>query len=1206
MLQEWSQIEPPSILNEEPCRDFEKVSIKHLRFTVYDSRCTYFFQQIPQKTFTKIRSPAINIKSFNTDSGSSSLVRGDPDGGCVLNDAQQSYTPALSENNPSLIYNSELNHFDNKKGWLLKQNILPASELHSAGTKKTSWKNLLKERPSHADCDHLQSSESNIPTTDIYLTETLPKHDNNCSSTFMFTSAKTKLFDRISSSIQTASLYSNDKYLTKGKKLSTHSNNDIQTTIPVNLSSREVVPQVELDSNPISFSPDYYCISSSEINEMEQIEKDYGIMYQGEQEEKSNDESIYHDCTNFEEVNSLNKRLYKCLNENRLLRNELRESNKMYDLLEIQHNRLKYHIEIKNFETESQLRLFAARIEDLTAKYTMSEKNSRTLKQKLLNRKLSAEKRRSSSVLKGRESSIYQKEFEEKISELESKIESTNSDIPAEPELSGSKPDLYNNTKLKKRIRRKSLDSASSQSMQMILRLKALEKKMDSSNQIKQQPEHSLNENTANQLQFLKSILMASQDTVKKCLKYFQSLRVQKLKGNSDRKDLIKMLENCLSDVLKILDMSKELNPDYQMIRFAAFEKISSTLTKMENQIKFKLNDLVAKRLFLKETGQLTPQKELELFTERIAFESVMFGRLKASIDHIENDEKNREDKYAKIEIVETIQLMTSLKSRLLGNSLPPIENSTDLMVNLLTQRLVMTSSKLKGMYAIPVKPLDSSIVDELLKYNIELNELYRDYKRMIFDSLTTDFVKATDVPECLENFRKNIITQTNESINFEIIKLEINNEMSIMFHKLKNSVDSISIFNFNIQEDLKFENIVDEAHETLKAELDLFLRELFTYIKANNPINSYQPEINLTNEEKLIELNKQIKTFMDVVATKCLIDARINILLNQNRKKNLHHQVSLCNVPTIHNYEEFFYKLCSDQEISTPEAMFMDTDLKVMLGLSTKELSSSYGTESDEVLLAFTQLENEINSIEGFLSTDTTMFPNWPNENNDSVNTFYFRCTHLIQIVRNIFSHVKTIKALLNQCQNHIEKYKALATKQVDEINNLRRLNMETVKNWSQKTELQNQKLVNLESNCSNLKQILNNEHDQLFEKEDIISQLTTNVKNLKEVCSQKDNVIDLLQRQTENLRAQLSSSRLRYYDINVSLEKKTENELDQFENVLKKSGTEDNETDIEFALSPAKYDANEDSLRERYQIEIDQLRVCIIISIHNFLVSN
>lgn len=181
------------------------------------------------------------------------------------------------------------------------------------------------------------------------------------------------------------------------------------------------------------------------------------------------------------EYQELKQRFEKVVNELKMMKRELRESYNSYDNLELAHTSLRQDLERKHNEFQMRNKMMADRIQDLTNKYATAEKQVRILRQKLMK----SERKRTSS-LKGKEETLQiQKELEDKVMELEGRFE-INLDVEmpssANCSLRESPARCETPEKRSSKQRRKSLDSTSSQPMQLLVRLSALEKRLESSN----------------------------------------------------------------------------------------------------------------------------------------------------------------------------------------------------------------------------------------------------------------------------------------------------------------------------------------------------------------------------------------------------------------------------------------------------------------------------------------------------------------------------------------------------------------------------------------------------------------------------------------------------------------------------------------------------------------------------------------------------
>nr|XP_016937468.1 protein outspread isoform X1 [Drosophila suzukii]XP_016937477.1 protein outspread isoform X1 [Drosophila suzukii] len=208
-----------------------------------------------------------------------------------------------------------------------------------------------------------------------------------------------------------------------------------------------------------------------------------------------------------EEYNELRSRFEKAVNEIRAMKRELKQSQNQYDALELAQAALQQKLERRQHEDGAQLQLMAARIQDLTLKYSSSERQVRALKQKLAK----SERRRSLS-LKGKE------QLELKLSELQRET--------VEQRKEGTPP----------------TESSSSESSS-------------------QSP---LNAHLLQRLHSLEHVLLGSKERLEQSLTQLQQIRAgqrtrRSVSPMNDRKDGLRQLERALAETCVMVSEQMEL-----------------------------------------------------------------------------------------------------------------------------------------------------------------------------------------------------------------------------------------------------------------------------------------------------------------------------------------------------------------------------------------------------------------------------------------------------------------------------------------------------------------------------------------------------------------------------------------------------------------------------------------------------------------------
>ncbi|GBP02779.1 Protein outspread [Eumeta japonica] len=290
--------------------------------------------------------------------------------------------------------------------------------------------------------------------------------------------------------------------------------------------------------------------------------------------------------------------------------------------------------------------MMAARIQDLTLKYSSSERQVRTLKQKLAK----SERRRSLS-LKGKEQLTVSKELEVKLGELESKIDELEKTQPLEMKQHAAGNPPISKSSSKKSSRRRSLDASLntvgvSDSLQFLIRVNDLEKRCDgvnSSRSASSTPTSSsttnlirwhvppptagnlrLSEHLIERLRCLESVLVTSKDRLEQSLSQLQNLRSSRTRRSvspiTERKDSYRFVERCLHEVVKLIKESTEtcvlLGSQHEFPQPSVYmlpdsSPVKKTLTQLESQLRAKLAELLKQRRMLRERNELYQAKKI-------------------------------------------------------------------------------------------------------------------------------------------------------------------------------------------------------------------------------------------------------------------------------------------------------------------------------------------------------------------------------------------------------------------------------------------------------------------------------------------------------------------------------------------------------------------------------------------------------------------
>ena len=306
-----------------------------------------------------------------------------------------------------------------------------------------------------------------------------------------------------------------------------------------------------------------------------------------------------------EHYEDLRQRFDKAITEIRSIKKELRESYKSFDSLELKNFTLNQDLSNLDNSYKSQISLMADRIQDLTMKLSSAEKQNRIIKSKVHHTK---DKYRSLSLITNTESFLVQKEIEDKITNLEKKI----------------------NCFEQKQLRLQDTKSTSPMTrdpLKMIIRLNSLDQKL--SNLLSNQNDDNNNRNYNQFDDLLKAILKdGDNETFKENLLKFR---------NCTETKVVEKTTESLSkiDLLVRLLTFEKINFDYLLIELNSLLNQNDQSYKLFDRLQFCYDHLLSEfkdcvphvqyPLLLMTT--FVPQNLLNLF-EKIVLDVRLFEKM--------------------------------------------------------------------------------------------------------------------------------------------------------------------------------------------------------------------------------------------------------------------------------------------------------------------------------------------------------------------------------------------------------------------------------------------------------------------------------------------------------------------------------------------------------------------------------------------------
>uniref|UniRef100_A0A1B0BJR6 PH domain-containing protein n=1 Tax=Glossina palpalis gambiensis TaxID=67801 RepID=A0A1B0BJR6_9MUSC len=976
-----------------------------------------------------------------------------------------------------------------------------------------------------------------------------------------------------------------------------------------------------------------------------------------------------------EEYNELKGRFEKAVNEIRAMKKELKESQNQYDSLEISYASLKQDLERKGLEDQAQLHMMAARIQDLTLKYSSSERQVRSLKQKL-----SKSERRRSLSLKGKEQLTVSKELEVKLGELENKIDELEKSHPADNKQMSFDKSSNSRHPSKKTSRRRSLESnvnstplASPESMQILVRVNDLEKRCDGISSSRSSSTTTtpisctptldttsrssgvsghvrLSEHLMDRLKCLESVLVASKDSLEQSLVQLQNLRCARTRRSvspiTERKDSYRFVERCLHEVVKLIrDTTEtcvisgekcEMLPNAFMLPDSSPVKLA--LTQLETQLRSKLADLLKQRRILRERNELTKRKDLELLAERIAFESVCFGKLRDSMQRAENPELFTE-RQTRAEVAETSHLMSMLKSKLQGKCTIKTSGSLDILAGVLARRLMLSTfhKTQTGQSAQDVKlsmePVDQNILDDLLRQQNEINVIVKRYRNNAMENLATNLAAETlsyiSTNDLVQGTVQEAWRQAQETVNAELVQSEIAHIMMRNAERLESSLIPSFGYTLTSEERLSFEKFADAVHDVLRREMELAVTQLSQcYEDAVQQMKRGQWRLHLQQERKTSEGRQLLSEFADVVAHKALVDARVDVLkgdyANQNTSKmeNNESEGHKLGITALQKYEDLFEELSTDLQIDNPDDILMEADFEFTYKQRTVDFFndrqvlcdiSTFLSQLEDSLIALQceatsgndeqipRTEISIESLQDVCHKCCELRKRADQLLQEVHRKLNATCQHCMQIREKLHSlqeqhqseilrlqqsHAKDVSALMQQVEHQLTSLRCLETEK-NAINGDLHKSEELIEKRERELTLMKQNLHDTEQQLHAHQSEHNCLLQRLREKEEKVRIYREENDALNLKCARQDDEYVILLQERDYLQNELAKEqeRSRRFEKRLELlEREHSKEMECLQQAYRDQ--------MLAHCSDFSNAIDEDSFHQRYQTEIDQLR--------------
>ncbi|KAL5280564.1 MPRIP family protein [Megaselia abdita] len=941
-----------------------------------------------------------------------------------------------------------------------------------------------------------------------------------------------------------------------------------------------------------------------------------------------------------DEYNELKSRFEKAVNEIKAMKKELKDSQNEYDSLEISYASLKQDFERKQCNDKSQLKMMAERIQDLTLKYSSSERQVRTLKQKLAK----SERRRSLS-LKSKDQLTVSKEFEIKVNDLEAKI----GEIEKMNALKRSLTDSKIACKKPCNLRRKSLEgSASTNSVHLMVRLNDIEKRFDNVHSSTPDPEvmsttsslsssPNVSEHLIDRLRSLENVLVSTKDRIEHNLQQLQALRSSRTRRSvspiSDRKDSFKMIEKSLNEVVKVLRESC----DQCVVENTLSESnpIKIALVQLESQLRNKLSNLLNQRRVLRDRNELTQNKDLGLIAERVAFESVCFGILKDSFmkDQIYSDN------IGNTEIIETSHQITQLKARLSGKcSVLKSIDSLEVLSKILTKRLMQSSYKSnKNVINEIQRPVDPNLLENIIRQQNEINLIIKRYKNNTLEKLasglaaeTLSYISSNDL---VQGAVQEAWRQAQEAVNAELIQSEISHIMLKNAERLENSMKP-SCYLLTCDDRLTFEAFADAVQEALRKEMGRAIEELtHCYDDALERLKRSR-HLHFDQNRKASEGRILLTEFADIIAHKALVDARIAVLKGDrsNFSKISNIPKNKFSVTSLQKYENMFDDLAGDLNLSNPGDILAEADFEF---LYKNHLVDFVNDKSSiiEITSSLSKLENSLIKLNNAIEpTANNKLNNLPAMRIETLQDVCLKCRQLRDHMENLCNGQQQQQKFNNNnncnriCENCNIMKTNLSVLQAQHDSTVKKLQQDYTKDimaLRQQLDSNLKSMKNLENERNTLLEQISHQTNVVEIRERELTAITDKLKSKEQECHLKDKdftcIVEKLDKREGLVKELEEKSRLcdqkylkqdeeyivllqerDFVQTELNKERDRTRKLEKRLEMLELEHTKQleclqeayREQILSHCSDFSNIDEEEESFRQRYQSEIEQLR--------------
>lgn len=337
----------------------------------------------------------------------------------------------------------------------------------------------------------------------------------------------------------------------------------------------------------------------------------------------------------------------------------------------------------------------------------------------------------------------------------------------------------------------------------------------------------------------------------------------------------------------------------------------------IENLLKRKLAEIYAKQKSLHESGTLTEEAKLNIMAEKLAYESILVCRLQ-EIAAGYNDS----------DIADAERLMLELDRKLKGEQVvtkSPLEYFTKSLSQYLNQMGRHAESYIASKK--PCKRKESTAVKMLQKKSNALTKKVDKFMDDRIEELSNIFVNETRKDFVInDDYVGNLIELARETVNKKLIQVEISQIMSHCVDNYAPLTDKEAPFESLMVNRASLEQWSEIVHSSLKEQVDDALAKLKqkyeTKLLSSKLENSIFP-VSVSPEN----LKQLLQQYIDIIAHKCLLDARLQIIKEKDSVRLDDNEISKLDEATIMSEVQYLYaKIQGDLKSNNNEKRIFDS----------------------------------------------------------------------------------------------------------------------------------------------------------------------------------------------------------------------------------------------------------------------------------------